>query len=99
MITLPEGTTLRGGTLVFGARGVRVTKVNTLESVTIKVPDTETAILLDTTVEEFGTLALKDVTTRGQISLIAEDKVCAGHVSAQNVRAVSYTHLRAHETM
>ena len=86
MITLPEGTTLRGGTLVFGARGVRVTKVNTLESETIKVPDTETAILLDTTVEEFGTLALKDVTTRGQISLIAEGKVCAGHVSAQNVR-------------
>lgn len=86
MITLPEGTTLRGGTLVFGARGVRLTKNNTLDGVTIKVPVTETAILLDTSVADFGTLTLKDVTTRGQIAIIAEDNVRAGHVRAENVR-------------
>ncbi|MDY5785713.1 MAG: hypothetical protein SPK16_06395, partial [Corynebacterium sp.] len=85
MITLPEGTTLRGGTLKFGARGVRLGKDTTLDGVTITVPETETAILLDTTVEDLGTITLKNVTTRGQVALIAEDQVRAGHIRVDNV--------------
>ena len=34
-ITLPEGTTLRGGELAFLAKGVRLTKDNALRDITI----------------------------------------------------------------
>lgn len=85
MITLPPGTTLRGGTLRFSARGVRLTSDNTLENVTVIVPDHEAAILNDTTVEDLGILTLRNVTTRGQIAILAEDRVKAGHVQAENV--------------
>ena len=73
MITLPPGTTLRGGTLRFQARGVRLTSDNTLENVVIEVPEHETASLNDTTVAELGTLTLRNVTTRGQIAILAEN--------------------------
>ncbi|WP_026927748.1 hypothetical protein [Granulicoccus phenolivorans] len=86
MITLPPGTTLRGGTLRFGARGIRLTSDNTLADIRIEVPVQETAILNDTTVADLGTLTLRNVTTRGQIALLAEDQVRAGHVRAEGVR-------------
>lgn len=85
MITLPPGTTLRGGTLRFSARGVRLTSDNTLDGVTVLVPEQETAILNDTTVEDLGTLTLRDVTTHGQVAILAEDRVHAGHVRAERV--------------
>ncbi|WP_190813427.1 hypothetical protein [Saccharopolyspora pogona] len=44
MITLPPGTTLRGGTLQFGAKGVRLTKDNVLDGVTVLTADDEVAI-------------------------------------------------------
>lgn len=40
MITLPPGTPLRGGTLRFQARGVRLTSNNTLEDVVSRYPST-----------------------------------------------------------
>lgn len=89
MITLPPGTTLRGGTLRFSARGVRLTSDNTLEDVTILVPEHETAVLNDTTVEDLGTLTLRNVTTRGQIAILAEDRVRAGHVQAEHVHVAA----------
>lgn len=86
MLTLPPGVTLRGGTLRFGAKGVRLTTDNTLDGVRIEVPDHEVAILNDTSVADLGTLRLRDVTTRGQIALFAADAVRAGHVVAEGVR-------------
>jgi hypothetical protein len=44
MITLRPGVTLRGGTLRFGAKGVRTTSDNILEDMTVIVPDWEVAI-------------------------------------------------------
>jgi hypothetical protein len=89
MITLPPGTTLRGGTLRFNAKGIRLTSNNTLEDVTIVVPDHEAAILNDTFVAELGTLTLRNVTTRGQIAILAEDRVVSGHVHAEGVHVAS----------
>lgn len=87
--TLPPGTRLRGGTLQFGARGVRLTSDNTLEDITILTADEEAAILNDTGVAHLGTLTLRNVTTRGQIVILAEDRVRAGHVQAENVRVIT----------
>ena len=55
MITLVEGQRLSGGTLRFGASGVRLTRNNALEGVTIVSPEHERAILNDTSVPDFGT--------------------------------------------
>lgn len=80
MITLPPGVTLRGGTLEFGAKGVRLTKDNTLEGISVFTADQEVAILNDTSVADLGTITFRNVTTRGQVLLVADDRVRAGHV-------------------
>lgn len=87
--TLPPGTSLRGGTLRFGARGVRLTSDNTLEDISILTADEEAAILNDTEFADFGTLTLRNVTARGQVVILAEDRVRAGHVQAENVRVIT----------
>ena len=89
MITLAPGVTLRGGTLQFGAKGVRLTRDNTLESVTVMVPDDEVAILNDTSVPEMGTLTLRDVTTQGQVLLMARDEVRRGHIQIDRLHVRS----------
>ncbi|MFH8616059.1 hypothetical protein ACH4E8_13435 [Streptomyces sp. NPDC017979] len=89
MLTLPPGVRLRGGTLVFGARGIRLTSDNTLEDVTVHCPDHETAICNDTAVEELGTLTLRRVRTRGQVLLVARDAVRFGHVQVEDLTVES----------
>jgi hypothetical protein len=61
MITLPPGTTLRGGELVFGAKGVRLTKDNTLLDITVRTEDVEVAIFNDTSADAIGTLVFDNV--------------------------------------
>jgi hypothetical protein len=85
MITLPPGATLRGGTLQFGAKGVRLTRDNTLDGVTVLTEPDEVAVLNDTSVEDFGRLTLRNVTTRGQVCLMAQDAVRAGHVQIESL--------------
>lgn len=85
MITLPRGATLRGGTLRFGAKGVRLTSDNTLEGVTVLTEPDEVAILNDTSVTDLGRLTLRDVTTRGQVYLVAADAVRAGHIQIERL--------------
>lgn len=80
MITLRPGVTLRGGVLEFGAKGVRLTSGNTLEGVMVRTADDEVAVLNDTSVDDIGTLTLRNVTTSGQVLLLADDSVRAGHV-------------------
>ncbi|MEV7974172.1 hypothetical protein [Cellulomonas sp. NPDC089187] len=89
MVTLPPGTTLRGGTLRLSAQGVRLTTDNTLEDLTILVPDHEAAILNDTEVDDLGTFTLRGVTTRGQIVILAENRVRAGHVQVEDVHVIA----------
>lgn len=85
MITLAPGVRLRGGTLVFGAKGVRLTRDNVLEDVTIRTADQEVAILNDTSVADLGTLTLRGVRTAGQVLLVARDAVRAGHVQVEGL--------------
>lgn len=85
MITVPPGVTLRGGTLQFGAKGVRLTADNTLDGVTVITADDEVAILNDTGVADLGTLTLRDVRTRGQVLILAEDAVRAGYVRVEGL--------------
>ncbi len=80
MITLAEGQRLSGGTLRFGASGVRLTRDNVLEGVTIIVPEHERAVLNDTGVPDWGRLELRDVRTEGQVLLLADGAARAGHV-------------------
>lgn len=88
LLLLP-GTTLRGGTLVHGARGLRLTRDNTLESVTIQAPQHEPAISNDPSYDDLGTLRLRQVTTRGQVLLVAEGAVRAGTVHVDGLRVRS----------
>ena len=85
MVTLPPGVRLRGGTLKFGAKGLRLTSDNEVEGVTVLTADAEVAILNDTTVADLGTLTLRDVRTTGQVLLLADDAVRAGHVLVEGL--------------
>ena len=85
MITLPPGVTLRGGTLQFGAKGVRLTSDNTLDGVTVLTAEDEIAILNDPSVADLGTLTLRDVTASGQVLLLADDQVRSGHVQIEGL--------------
>lgn len=71
-ITLPEGTTLRGGELAFLAKGVRLTRDNTLRDITITTTPYEVAVYNDTSVPDAGTLRFVNVTTVGQVYIVAE---------------------------
>jgi hypothetical protein len=86
MVTLAPSVTLRGGTLRFGAKGIRLTRDNTLEGVTVITEPDEVAILNDTTAADLGTLTLRNVQTTGQVLLVAADRVRAGHVQVENLR-------------
>ncbi len=89
MITLRPGVTLRGGTLRFGAKGIRLTSDNLLEDVTVLVPDTEVAIGNDTAVGDLGRLTLRNVRTRGQVLLLADGSVRRGHVEVDGLAVAS----------
>ncbi|WP_280301051.1 hypothetical protein [Nocardia neocaledoniensis] len=71
-ITLPAGTTLRGGELAFLGKGVRLTRDNTLRDITIATTNYEVAVYNDTSVPDAGTLRLENVITIGQVYLSAE---------------------------
>ncbi|WP_051518284.1 hypothetical protein [Intrasporangium chromatireducens] len=65
-VTLPPGTTLRGGELAFTAKGVRLNRDNTLRDITITTTPYEVAVYNDTSVPDTGTLAFENVTTFGR---------------------------------
>jgi hypothetical protein len=89
MITLRPGVTLRGGTLRFGAKGVRLTSDNLLQDVTVLVPDWEVAISNDTATGDLGRLTLRNVRTRGQVLLLADGAVRCGHVEVDGLVVAS----------
>src|SRR5574338_333670 len=69
MLALQPGQTLTGGTLHFGARGVQLSRDNTLTDITIRTSEFERAILNDTSITDLGTLTLHNVRTTGQVAL------------------------------
>lgn len=78
-ITLPSGTTLRGASdkaaLKFLAKGVRLTKDNTLRDITIETTDYEVAIYNDATVSDAGVMRFENVETIGQVYVVAEGAI------------------------
>ena len=77
-ITLPQGVALRGGELVFGAKGLQLTSDNTIENLTVRTALHELAIYNDHTVEDLGTLRLRNIISYGQVYLSAEGSIRAG---------------------
>ena len=84
-LTLPPGVSLRGGTLEFKAKGLRLTSDNDISNLRVVTSEHETAIYNDTSVTDLGTLTLSNVTTVGQVYLVAEDQVRAGPIVADRV--------------
>lgn len=80
MITLGPGVSLRGGTLEFRGRGIRLTSDNTLADLVVRCPDVEVAVCNDTSVENIGRVALQRIRARGQVFLQAADAVRGGHI-------------------
>lgn len=84
-LTLPPGVSLRGGALEFKAKGLRLTSDNEVSNLRVVTAAREPAIYNDTSVADLGTLTLSNVTTVGQVYLVAEDRVRAGRIVADNV--------------
>jgi hypothetical protein len=85
MIDLRPGVVLRGGTLRFSAKGVRLSRDNRLEDIAIVVPAHEVAIGNDTSVSDLGSLVLRNVSAFGQVLLLADGAVRAGHVEVDGL--------------
>lgn len=84
-IILPQGATLSGGTLEFKGKGVGLTKDNTLRDLTITTLPHEVAVYNDVTVADAGTMTLENLTTVGQVYLVAEGELMKIHVQADGV--------------
>ena len=84
-ITLPPGTTLRGGRLVFTGKGVRLTRDNTLRDITITTIPYEVAVYNDTSVRDTGTLTFVNVTTVGQVLVLADDDTTRARVETRGL--------------
>jgi hypothetical protein len=84
-VTLPEDTTLRGGELRFLAKGVRLTRNNILRDITITTTPYDVAVYNDTSVPDAGTLRLENVSTVGQVYLVADDDTMHVRVEAMGL--------------
>ena len=89
MISLRPGVSLRGGTVRFRAKGIRLSSNNVLEDVTVIVPEWEAAILNDTSISDLGRLSLRNVRTRGQVLLLADGAVASGRVEVDGLEVGS----------
>lgn len=88
-LTLPPGVSLRGGELVFGAKGLRLTRDNTFEDLTVRTSAHEQAIYNDCSFTALGTITLLNLTVHGQVYLCAEDNIRAGHPEADGIHIVT----------
>jgi hypothetical protein len=86
MTRLAPGVQLRGGELRFGAKGLQLTRDNSLDGIRVQTAEHELAIFNDLREETLGTLVLSDVETVGQVRLLAEGAVKAGRVEVAGLR-------------
>lgn len=84
-ITLPPGSTLRGGGLVFTAKGVRLTRDNTLRDIVITTTPYEVAVYNDTSVADAGTLTFENVTTVGQVLILSDQDTMRTRVEVRGL--------------
>jgi hypothetical protein len=88
-ISLRPGVSLRGGSLRFGAKGIRLSSDNRIEDVTVIVPDWELAIFNDTAASFLGHIRLTNVRSTGQVLLLADSAVRSGHVDVDGLVVAS----------
>jgi hypothetical protein len=86
MTRLAPGVQLRGGQLRFGAKGLQLTRDNSLDSLRVETAEHELAIFNDLEQDTLGTLKLSDVETVGQVCLFADGAVKAGRVEVAGLR-------------
>lgn len=84
-ITLPPGSTLRGGELLFTGKGVRLTRDNTLQDIVITTTPYEVAVYNDTSVPDTGTLTFENVTTVGQVLVVADQETTRARVETRGL--------------
>jgi hypothetical protein len=86
MTRLAPGVQLRGGQLRFGAKGLQLTRDNSLDGLCVETAEHELAIFNDLEQDTLGTLMLRDVETVGQVCLFADGAVRAGRVEVAGLR-------------
>jgi hypothetical protein len=86
MTRLAPGVQLRGGQLRFGAKGLQLTRDNSLDSLRVETAERELAIFNDLEQDTLGTLKLSDVETVGQVCLFADGAVKAGRVEVAGLQ-------------
>lgn len=87
--TLAPGVELRGGKLLFEAGGLRLTRDNVLQDVTVDTAEDEVAIGNDPSQYSLGTMRLTRVRTLGQVLLTAEGNVTEGHVDVDALHVIA----------
>jgi hypothetical protein len=68
--------------------GVRMTTDNTIEGLRLETTPTARSLYNDTSVEGLGTLLVENVTTIGQVQILADDNVRSGHVVVRGLDVV-----------
>jgi len=95
MLRLSPGQVLLGqdddAALIFaaGSDGLQLTTDNEVHGLHLATSPERRAIHNDTQVESLGRLVLGDVTTIGQVQILARDKVRSGHVEVSGLDVIS----------
>jgi len=90
-LRLREGQQLVGAddsaALVFadGVDGVRLRRDNLVERIALRVGPARRAVFNDTTADDMGVLRLANVTTHGQVQIVARDRARAGQVVVEGL--------------
>lgn len=71
--------------MLFTAKGVRLTRDNTLRDIVIVTTPYEVAVYNDTSVADTGTLTFENVTTVGQVMILAEHDTMRARVEAHGL--------------
>jgi hypothetical protein len=90
-LRLAPGQQLVGGeegtAVVFadGVEGLQVTRDNEVSRIRLQVEPRLRAIFNDTSVDDLGTVRLADISTVGQVQVLARDRVRGGHLEVDGV--------------
>jgi len=80
-----------GAEIVFipGVDGLQLTSENMVRSIRLETSPDRRAIFNDYGVDTLATITIADVTTIGQVQIIASDKVTGGHVSVDGLDVIA----------
>ena len=94
-LRLAPGQFLRGEherssvSFVPGIDGLQLSSDNRVHSIRLNASNAKRAIFNDTSVESFGRIELRGVTTTGRVQILARDSVRAGHVEVNGLDIIS----------